>query len=106
VTGDGRTVAVRVPDHAVARALAEAAGFPITATSANPSGLSPSSDPDEVVRALPALDVLIDGGLTPGGAASTIVDVTRLRPVLLRAGAIPWERVLESLGPASTPAVS
>jgi len=44
--------------------------------------------------------------VTPGGAPSTIVDATGTQPVLIRAGAIAWERVLESLGPASTPAVS
>jgi L-threonylcarbamoyladenylate synthase len=106
VLGDGRTVAIRVPDQTVARALAAAAECPVTSTSANPSGQPPTADPDEVARSLPAVDVLIDGGLTPGGAPSTIVDATGNRPVLIRAGAIAWERVLESLGPAATPAVS
>jgi L-threonylcarbamoyladenylate synthase len=106
VLAEDGTVAIRVPDHAVARALAAAAGCPVTSTSANPSGQPPTADADEVARALPAVDVLIDGGLTPGGAPSTIVDATGSLPVLIRAGAIAWERVLESLGPASTPAVS
>ena len=103
---EGGTVAIRVPDQPIARALAAAADCPVTSTSANPSGLPPTADPDEVARALPAIDVLIDGGVTPGGAPSTIVDATGSQPVLIRAGAIAWERVLESLGPASTPAVS
>jgi len=106
VMAEGGTVAIRVPDQPVARALAAAADCPVTSTSANPSGLPPTADPDEVARALPAIDVLIDGGVTPGGAPSTIVDATGTQPVLIRAGAIAWERVLESLGPASTPAVS
>jgi len=106
VMAEGGTVAIRVPDQPIARALAAAAGCPVTSTSANPSGLPPTADPDEVARALPAIDVLIDGGVTPGGAPSTIVDATGTQPVLIRAGAIAWERVLESLGPASTPAVS
>jgi L-threonylcarbamoyladenylate synthase len=105
VLAEGGTVAVRVPDQAVARALASAAGTPVTSTSANPSGQPPTADPDEVARELSAVDVLIDGGPTQGGAPSTIVDATGVRPVLIRAGAIAWERVLESLGPASTPAV-
>jgi L-threonylcarbamoyladenylate synthase len=96
VLGNGGTVAIRVPAQGVARALAAAAGCPVTSTSANASGEPPTADPDEVMRALPAVDLLIDDGLTPGGAPSTIVDAT---------GAIAWERVLESLGPASTPAV-
>jgi L-threonylcarbamoyladenylate synthase len=41
------------------------------------------------------IDVLIDSGPTPAGLASTIVDATGDAPVLVRAGAIPWERVLE-----------
>ena len=106
VMAEGGTVAIRVPDQPIARALAAAADCPVTSTSANPSGLPPTADPDEVARALAAIDVLIDGGVTPGGAPSTIVDATGTQPVLIRAGAIAWERVLESLGPASTPAVS
>jgi L-threonylcarbamoyladenylate synthase len=105
VLGNGGTVAIRVPDHMVARALAAAAEGPVTSTSANPSGQPPTADPDEVARSLPAVDVLIDGGMAPGGAPSTIVDATGNRPVLIRSGAIAWERVLEFLGPASTPAV-
>lgn len=105
VLGDGGTVAVRVPDLAVACALATNAGCPITSTSANTSGQPATADPDEVARTLPAVDMLLDDGMTRGGAPSTIVDATGTRPVLIRAGAIAWERVLESLGPASTPTV-
>jgi tRNA A37 threonylcarbamoyladenosine synthetase subunit TsaC/SUA5/YrdC len=49
---------------------------------------------------LPTLDILVDGGVAPGGAPSTIVDAAGGTPLLIRAGAIAWERVLESLGPA------
>ena len=87
-------------------ALAAAAECPVTSTSANPSGEPPTADPDEVARALPAVDVLIDGGLTPGGPPRRSSDATGSRRYSIRAGAIAWERVLESLGPASTPAVS
>lgn len=103
VLGDRGTVAIRVPDEPVARALASMAGCPVTSTSANLSGQLPTADPAEVERTLAAIDLLLDGGLTRGGAPSTIVDATGAGPVLLRAGAIAWERVLESLGPASTP---
>jgi L-threonylcarbamoyladenylate synthase len=106
ILGDGGTVAIRVPAHGLAAALALAAGRPITSTSANPSGQPPTADPDVVGRALPAVDVLLDAGVTEGGAPSTIVDVRGREPVLIRAGAIAWERVLESLGPASTSSVS
>jgi L-threonylcarbamoyladenylate synthase len=95
--GTGK-VAVRVPDHPVARALARAVGHPLTSTSANVSGEDATATPDEVARTLDAvIDVLIDAGPSPGGLPSTIVDVTGFDPVLVRAGAVPWDRVLKFL---------
>ena len=93
--GTGK-VAVRVPDHAVARALARAVGHALTSTSANVSGGEAPATPDDVAAALgDAIDVLLDAGPAPGGPPSTIVDVTGHEPVLVRAGAIPWDRVLK-----------
>jgi L-threonylcarbamoyladenylate synthase len=102
LTAGGSTVAVRVPNHPVARALAAIAGGLITSTSANRSGQPPASTADDVHAALgDDIAVLVDGGATPGGgpggAPSTIVDVTSETPRLIRAGVVPWERVLESL---------
>jgi L-threonylcarbamoyladenylate synthase len=97
VLGGESTVAIRVPDHAVARQLAAAFGFCVTATSANTSGHPPAASPDDVWRGLPGVDLLLDGGPARGGAPSTIVAFDRDGPVLLRAGAVPWERVLKSL---------
>jgi L-threonylcarbamoyladenylate synthase len=98
VLGGGPTVAVRVPAHPVARALAGGFGFCITSTSANRSGQSPAITADDVRGALgSAVDLLLDGGPAPGGLPSTIVEVTPDGPLLVRAGAVPWERVLESL---------
>ena len=89
-------VAVRVPADAVARALARSAGHAITSTSANISGHPPASTPEHVVASFGSgIDVLIDSGPTPAGLPSTIIDATGGVPVLVRAGAIPWERVLE-----------
>ena len=95
--GGGNTVAVRVPAEPVARALAAAFGFCVTATSANASGASPAESPIDVAAALRGLDLLIDGGRVPGGAPSTIVALEDDGPVLLRAGAVAWDRVLKSL---------
>jgi L-threonylcarbamoyladenylate synthase len=96
VHGGRHTVAVRVPAHAVARALATR--HPITSTSANRSGRPPVSSAADLDPALAGqVDVVVDGGSTRGGAPSTIVDVTHDVPTLVRAGAVPWERVLESL---------
>ncbi|HTM25394.1 MAG TPA: L-threonylcarbamoyladenylate synthase [Vicinamibacterales bacterium] len=93
----GDTVGVRVPDHAVAVALARAAGFCITATSANRSGAAAASAPGAVRDALPDVDAIVDAGASPGGAASTIVSAAAHDVTLVRAGAIAWERVLRSL---------
>jgi L-threonylcarbamoyladenylate synthase len=97
IHGGRRTVAVRVPDHLVARALAAGFKFPVTSTSANQSGKPPAVTADEVLAGVGQdLDLVLDAGPTPGGEPSTIVDVTGA-PALVRAGAVAWDRVLESL---------
>jgi L-threonylcarbamoyladenylate synthase len=93
----GTTVGVRVPSHPVATALARAVGFAITATSANRSGEPAAVSADEVARALPELDAIVDAGAVRGGAPSTLVDASRAPVRLLRDGAIAWSKVLESL---------
>ena len=92
------TVAVRVPGHQVARSLSDAFGHPITSTSANLSGQPPATDADAVALSLASsLSMLLDGGVTPGGQASTIVDALGDQPRLVRQGAIAWGQVLECL---------
>jgi len=95
--GTGR-VAVRVPDQAVARALALQLGFPVVATSANRSG-SPASRLAEIAAAALEgdVDLVLDSGPTAGGEPSTIVDARGGTPTLIRAGAIPFSLVLEAL---------
>lgn len=93
--GPDGLVGVRVPDHVVALALARACGYAVTATSANRSGQQATADPDEVAAALPDLDLLLDAGKAPGGPPSTLVDLSGDVPRLVRAGAMPWDRVLE-----------
>lgn len=91
------TVAVRVPNHPVARELSRLAKHPLTATSANLSGHEAVSTADEVIRSLgDAIALVIDGGPTPGGDPSTIVDARGDHPILIRAGAVAWGHVLES----------
>jgi L-threonylcarbamoyladenylate synthase len=102
VHGATRLVGVRVPDSIVARSLARAAGGLITATSANRSGADATADPRDLDElAASGLDVLLDAGAAPGGPPSTIVDVTAEPPTLVRAGAVPWDRVLEFLDAAA-----
>ena len=94
LTGGATGIAIRVTGHAVARALCAACERPLTATSANRSGQPPSARPDEVAAALgEELDALLDDGVTPGGAVSTIVDLTGDQPGLIRPGAIDWETI-------------
>jgi L-threonylcarbamoyladenylate synthase len=102
VHGGTRLVGVRVPGSRVARELARAAGGLITATSANRSGGAATVDPNDVATlAASGLDLLLDAGMAPGGPPSTIVDVTAEPPLLVRPGAVPWDRVLEFLDAAS-----
>lgn len=92
--GPGGTVAMRVPALPWLRSLLAAAGFPLTATSANPTGEGEIDDPAEARRIFEGrVDLFIDGGRTPGGAVSTIVDLTGETPRLLRPGAVPWDDI-------------
>ena len=98
VHGGTHTVAIRVPAHPLARALAEACGHALTATSANRTGEPPVEDLTGItsIAADPRV-VVLDGGRTPGGAPSTIVDA-RVTPVrIIRNGAVPSDRVLRSI---------
>ena len=97
VSAGRETVAVRVSDHPVARALAAALAGLITATSANRSGAAPATTAQEAAGVSAQLALVLDGGTTPGLAPSTIVDVTGAVPRLIRAGRVPFDRVLESL---------
>lgn len=85
----GGTVAVRVPDHPLARAVLRATG-PMAVTSANRTGERPATDADAARRAFPRRDVLVlDGGPTPGPVPSTIISLAgerALAPVVVRDG--------------------
>ena len=81
------TIAVRVPDHAVTRALIRAAGGAVAATSANVSGQPPARAADEALLALGGrVAAVLDDGPSPGGVASTVVDCTVDPPVVRRVG--------------------
>ena len=91
------TVGVCVPDHEVARALLRAAG-PMAVTSANISGQSSPSTAQEVLTQLGGrIDLIIDGGTTPGGIPSTLVDCTGIELKILREGPISLEEIKRKL---------
>lgn len=101
VTAGLSTVAVRVPSHAVALALLARSGLPIVAPSANRAGRASPTTAAEVEAELgdsPAM--ILDGGSTPLGIASTIVGLAGPTPVLLRQGALPREAIESVLGVA------
>ncbi|MFH7326337.1 L-threonylcarbamoyladenylate synthase [Desulfurivibrio sp. C05AmB] len=99
LTGYTGTVGLRISSNPVAAGLATAYGGPISATSANLSGLPAAVTAAEVSSQLgPDVDLIIDGGTTPGGLGSTIIGVADERPVLLRAGVISREKISEVLG--------
>jgi L-threonylcarbamoyladenylate synthase len=92
--GPAGTVGVRAPNHPVALALLAAAG-PIATSSANRSGGASPQTADEVLAALGGrIDMVIDGGVAPGGRPSTVVDCTGEAPTLIRPGPIDLEEVL------------
>ncbi len=96
-SADG-SIAVRASGLRLARDLAEGLGAPVTATSANRSGSSAATSAAEVASALgPGVDLILDGGPCPGGLPSTIVDVRRSEPQLVRAGRVPFEEVQRAL---------
>jgi L-threonylcarbamoyladenylate synthase len=93
-TGGLDTVAVRVPDHAVARAVIDAAGVPIAAPSANRSGRPSPTTADHVAADLgDDLDLLIDSGPTGLGVESTVVDARGELPRVYREGALSREEL-------------
>ena len=89
------TVAVRMPLHPVTLAVLARTG-PLAVSSANRSGLPAAPDAAEAARQLgTAVSVYLDGGPAEGGPASTILDLTGVRPRVLRAGAVPEKLLLE-----------
>ncbi len=81
------TIAVRVPNHPVARALIRAAGGAVATTSANVSGQPPARSAGEALAALGGrVAAVLDDGPSPGGVASTVVDCTVDPPAVRRAG--------------------
>lgn len=99
------TVAVRMPDHEITREILERTG-PLAVSSANKTGQPAAADADQAEEMLGEdVEVIVDAGTSPGGEASTIVDVTTTQGRVLRLGALSLEalnEVLEPLGAALT----
>jgi L-threonylcarbamoyladenylate synthase len=92
------SIAVRVPDHAVARDILAAFGRPVVAPSANRSGhVSPTKAAHVQADLGGRIDLIIDGGATRVGVESTIIACLR-EPVLLRPGGLPRAAIEQALG--------
>lgn len=98
LTASTGKIGVRVSSHPVARLLAAGLSGPLTATSANRTGGPECTSAAAVLDALgSSLDAVIDGGTTPGGSGSTLLDVTVEPPLILREGAIPGSKIRDAL---------
>jgi len=99
------TVAIRVPCHQVAQALLRATGRPIAAPSANRSGRVSPTEAAHVAEELgDRVALILDGGRTPVGLESTVLDLSGEALVLLRPGGVTSEQLTELLGPVAMPA--
>jgi len=91
------TIGVRMPDHPVALRLLRKSG-PLAVTSANLSGAENTTTAQEVYDQLGGrIPLILDGGRTPGGRPSTVVDCTTEEPLVLRQGPVTREQLLAAL---------
>ena len=98
VTAGLETVGVRVPNHPLALALIEAAGVPLAAPSANPSGKLSPTTAEQVRRAFGGRVPVLDGGPCMSGVESTILAVEGETVTQLRAGALAREEIERAIG--------
>jgi L-threonylcarbamoyladenylate synthase len=98
-TGGLETVAVRMPDSAIALALIRALGHPIAAPSANLSGRPSPTAAEHVLEDLQGrIELILDGGPTRIGVESTVLDLTTSPPTILRPGGVSPEQLRPFLG--------
>lgn len=92
------TIGVRLPDDERVREFVRKCGGALTATSANLSGEPPARTAQEVARSFPDdLDLIIDDGEARGEQPSTVLDLSRSEPRLIRAGALSRQAIEETL---------
>jgi L-threonylcarbamoyladenylate synthase len=104
VTGGADTVGLRVPAHPLAQALLRAFGGGVAAPSANRFGaVSPTTAAHVMADLGGDVDYVVDGGPCEVGVESSIVDLSRGRPVLLRPGGLPREQIEAIAGPLEAP---
>jgi L-threonylcarbamoyladenylate synthase len=96
VTCNLDSVAVRVPNHEVTLELIRLSNGLLIGTSANKTGQKPPETAMEAAKQIgKEVDLILDGGPAPLGESSTIVDLTKEKPRILRQGPIKLEDILE-----------
>lgn len=97
LTAGTGTIGLRVPGSVLARGLIRFIGHALTGTSANLSGRPNLRTAQEAMEEIGSLvDLVLDGGETAGGAASTVLDVTTAVPRVIREGAVPVKDLVQS----------
>ncbi|HJQ33257.1 MAG TPA: L-threonylcarbamoyladenylate synthase [Pyrinomonadaceae bacterium] len=96
LTAGTGTVGIRLPDDREARAVVQACGGVLTATSANPAGQAPARNAAEAARYFPDL-FIIGGGDARTDLPSTVVDVSTERPRLIREGVVTRAEIEKTL---------
>ncbi len=92
LTAGGNTVGVRIPDNPLLLQILQAFGGPMAITSANLSGELPATSVQEIGEELASrIDVIVDGGKTPGPVPSTVYDISVSPPIIRRHGVISEE---------------
>jgi L-threonylcarbamoyladenylate synthase len=98
ITAGTPTVGVRLPGDEEVRALVEACGGALTATSANPATAKPAETAQEVFDYFgESIELIIDGGRVISEQPSTVVDVSRADPRLIREGVVAWSEIQDAL---------
>ncbi|MXV74551.1 threonylcarbamoyl-AMP synthase [Candidatus Poribacteria bacterium] len=98
LTAGGNTVGVRIPDNPLLLKILKTFGGPAAITSANLSGEPPATAPQEIGAELASrIDVIVDGGKTPGPIPSTVYDISVSPPLIRRHGVISEETLAKEL---------
>ena len=98
LTAGGNTVGVRIPDNPLLLKILKTFGGPAAITSANLSGEPPATSPQEIGEELASrIDVIVDGGKTPGPIPSTVYDISVSPPLIRRHGVISEETLAKEL---------
>lgn len=102
VTAKRKSVGIRIPDCALTDKLLGSFGYPLTATSANISGQEATGNIKEIVEIFHnemwKPDLVLDAGVLPPSEPSTVLDLTTIRPKVIRVGPTKPERLMELLG--------